>query len=80
MCDFTIEDQLGCLSRGLDFSPGEHGFPEVANIVKSNPELHVALEALPGLPGSGMSSIYLHERAARREARRARAAEEGGLR
>jgi hypothetical protein len=64
----TISDQLrvlisevqpGCLSRALHLTQGEHGFPEVTNIVKSSPDLHGALEALPSLPGSGMPAIYL---------------------
>ncbi len=55
----TSEVQPGCLSRALHFPQGEHGFPEVTNIVKSSPDLHGALEALPSLPGSGMPAIYL---------------------
>jgi hypothetical protein len=36
LCEFTGEVQPGRLSRGLHFSHGEHGFPEVMDVVKSD--------------------------------------------
>ena len=35
------------------------GFPKVAEIVTSPPDLHGALEALPSLPDPGMAAIHL---------------------
>ena len=52
LCEFTSDVQPGCMSDGLDLPKGEDGFPEIPDVVKSNCELHVALEALPSLPGS----------------------------
>src|SRR4029079_4195410 len=41
---------------------GEDGFPEVTNIVESNPGPRVALEGLPGLPGTPPPAKHLHDR------------------